>query len=92
MNIIEQALKNELQHAVKQAFSLELALEDIIIEVPKLKEHGDYSTNIAMRLSKELKTSPRAIAQTIVENIEKQDHPFTKLEIAGAGFINMVVS
>lgn len=92
MNRIEEKLINIIQVAIQNAFQLKLSLADIVIENPKIKEHGDYSTNIAMRLSKELKTSPRAIAQMIVENIEKQDHPFTKLEIAGAGFINMVVS
>ena len=89
MNIIEQALKNELQHAVKQAFSLELPLEDIIIEVPKLKEHGDYSSNIAMRLVKILKGNPRALAQTVIDAIDFKAAGIKSAEIAGAGFINL---
>jgi len=89
MNIIEQALKNELQHAVKKAFSLDLALEDIIIEVPKLKEHGDYSSNIAMRLVKTLKGNPRVLAQTLIDSIDFKTAGIKSAEIAGAGFINL---
>jgi len=89
MNIIEQALKNELKHAVNKAFALDLPLEDIIIEVPKLKEHGDYSTNLAMRLVKTLKGNPRALAQTLIDAIDFKAAGIKSAEIAGAGFINL---
>jgi len=89
MNIIEHALKNELNRAVKTAFSLDLPLEDIIIEVPKLKEHGDYSTNLAMRLVKIVKGNPRALAQTLIDAIDFKAAGIKSAEIAGAGFINL---
>ncbi|KAF0227116.1 MAG: argS [Erysipelotrichaceae bacterium] len=88
MNMIEQALKTELQHAVYKAFSLDLPLDDIIIEVPKLKEHGDYSTNLAMRLVKIIKGNPRALAQTLVDAIDFKVAGIKSAEIAGAGFVN----
>lgn len=91
MNAIEIKLRQIIQNAVLKSYQLDLSLDDIVIENPKIKEHGDYSTNVAMQLAKQLKSNPRVIAQAIVEAIEKEDHPFTKLEIAGAGFINMVV-
>ena len=91
MNRIELKLKQILQQAIQEAFNIEVALDDLVIENPKIKEHGDYSTNVAMRLSKQLKNNPRALASEIVNTIEKNKHPFEKLEIAGAGFINMVV-
>jgi len=89
MNIIEQALKNELKHAVNKAFSLDLPLDDFIIEVPKLKEHGDYSTNIAMRLVKTLKGNPRALAQTLIDALDFKAAGIKSADIAGAGFINL---
>lgn len=89
MNIIENALKNELKHAVNKAFSLDLPLDDIIIEVPKLKEHGDYSTNLAMRLVKILKGNPRALAQTLIDSIDFKAAGIKSADIAGAGFINL---
>ena len=89
MNIIEQALKNELRHAVNKAFALDLPLEDIIIEVPKLKEHGDYSTNVAMRLARTLKGNPRVLAQTLIASIDFKAAGIKAADIAGAGFINL---
>ncbi len=87
MNQIEHALKENLKQAVLKAFEVETALEDIVIEVPKFKEHGDYSSNIAMRLTKILKSNPRMIAQNIVEQLDMSS--IEKTEIAGAGFINL---
>ncbi len=87
MNQIEHALKENLKQAVLKAFEVETALEDIVIEVPKFKEHGDYSSNIAMRLTKILKSNPRMIAQNIIEQLDMSS--IEKTEIAGAGFINL---
>lgn len=87
MNLIEHALKENLKQAVLKSFEIEVALEDIVIEVPKLKEHGDYSSNIAMRLTKMLKSNPRVIAQSIMDHLDLSS--IEKTEIAGAGFINL---
>lgn len=87
MNQIEHALKENLKQAVLKAFEVETAFEDIVIEVPKFKEHGDYSSNIAMRLTKILKSNPRMIAQNIIEQLDMSS--IEKTEIAGAGFINL---
>lgn len=62
---------------------------EIHFEIPKNKEHGDLSTNIAMRLAKKLHKAPREIAQAILENIETDPSQIESLEIAGAGFINI---
>ena len=87
MNQIEHALKENLKQAVLKAFEIETALEDIVIEVPKFKEQGDYSSNIAMRLTKILKSNPRMIAQSIIDQLDRTN--IEKTEIAGAGFINL---
>ena len=44
---------------------LKVDLSNIIIEIPKDKSFGDFSTNIAMILVKQLKKSPRQIAEII---------------------------
>lgn len=87
MNQIEHALKENLKQAVLKAFEIETALEDIVIEVPKFKEQGDYSSNLAMRLTKILKSNPRLIAQSIIDQLDQTN--IEKTEIAGAGFINL---
>lgn len=86
MNQIEMNLKSCIQNAVKQAFDVEMSLDDINIEIPKEKTHGDYSTNIAMRLTRQLKRNPREIAGALIESINNAS--IEKTEIAGPGFIN----
>ncbi len=61
---------------------------DLIFTVPNQKEHGDYSINAAMILSKKLKRNPREIASEIIENLEYDKNILEKIEIAGPGFIN----
>jgi arginyl-tRNA synthetase len=86
MNPIERYLKEKIAQAIKRAFDLELDLNDVIIENPKVKEHGDYSTNVAMRLSKQLSKNPRELAEKIVDVLDQSE--FDQVELAGAGFIN----
>lgn len=63
----------------------------IILERPKSAEHGDFASNIAMQLAKPLKQNPRAIAQSIINGLPA-NNVISKVEIAGAGFINFFLS
>ena len=62
---------------------------EIFFEIPKDTTNGDYSTNIAMRLARALRKSPRDIANAIVSNIDLNEFHLEKLDVAGAGFINL---
>lgn len=62
--------------------------EKIIVEIPKDKSKGDFSTNIAMQLVKILKMNPVEIANKIVEILTRREE-FEKVEVAGPGFINI---
>lgn len=66
---------------------------DIPIElsIPKLAQHGDFATNVALSLTRQLKRNPREIATQIVKNIGESNEIFEKIEIAGPGFINFFV-
>lgn len=75
-----------LQKAVA-SFELE-QLPAIQLESPKVAEHGDWSTNLAMLLAKPLRQNPRAIAQRIVDAMEIDPRILEAVEIAGPGFIN----
>lgn len=67
----------------------QISFESIELEVPKNKENGDYSTNIALKLAKTLHKSPMEIATSIQEQIDLTSNQFiTKVEIANPGFIN----
>ncbi len=61
---------------------------DLQFNVPQDPAHGDYSTNVAMLLTKQLKRNPREIAKTIIENLDFDSSIISKVDIAGPGFIN----
>lgn len=90
VNKIELSLKKVLQKAIIDLKYVEdYNLEQIVIEIPKDKAHGDYSSNIAMQLTKILKRNPREIATQIIEAIDKEAGNIDHVEIAGPGFINL---
>ena len=60
----------------------------IEIEIPKDKKNGDFSSNIAMKITKLVKKNPRETAQLILDNIDIEDTYIDRCEIAGPGFIN----
>ncbi|WP_084077064.1 arginine--tRNA ligase [Demequina sp. NBRC 110057] len=62
--------------------------EDIRVERPRQREHGDWSTNIAMQLAKKAGTNPREFADTLVERLAEIDG-IDAAEVAGPGFINI---
>jgi arginyl-tRNA synthetase len=91
-------LKSNIAHLVEQALELLPVLEDtpegsIIsqsVERTRDSRHGDFATNIAMRLAKKVGKSPRELAAQIIEYLP--DSEFVEsVEIAGPGFINFRV-
>jgi arginyl-tRNA synthetase len=63
----------------------------IQFERPRRREHGDWSTNIALTVAKERRTNPRELAATLVESLP--DAPFVeRVEVAGPGFLNFHLS
>ncbi|WAA09632.1 arginine--tRNA ligase [Fervidibacillus albus] len=92
MNIVasvQQQLKDEIQQAVEKAKLASFdEIPDIILEIPKEKVHGDYSTNIAMQLAKIAKKAPRIIAEEIIQQFDQEKVYVKQIDIAGPGFIN----
>ena len=72
--------------------NIEFNLDDIMVEVPKSRDNGDFSSNIAMQLAKTLKDNPRNIAEKIVDEISKNTNEIEKVETAGPGFINIYLN
>ncbi len=61
------------------------------LERPKQAEHGDYSSNVALQLAKALKRNPRELATTVVAALEPSPW-IDRVEVAGAGFINVFLA
>ena len=57
-------------------------------EQPRIPEHGDLTTNVAMVAAKRAKAAPRPLAQKIIEHLEVDATLVDRVEIAGPGFIN----
>ena len=82
-------METKLKLAIQEALSkigANVETKDIVIEHSKDKAHGDYATTVAMQMARVLRKSPRDIATSLVENLNKEG--IEKVEIAGPGFIN----
>ena len=90
MSEITTILKDTIKKALLEVYNIDYSVENIIIETPKEKTHGDFSSNIAMKLARELHNSPINIAKALLENL-KSNKLFNNVEIAGPGFINFFV-
>lgn len=92
MNILQQVqekLKIEIKSAVIDAGLIDdIDILNIILEKPKDKLNGDFSTNIAMQLAKKLKKAPLQIAEEIVGFFDKEIVYIKEVDIVRPGFIN----
>ncbi len=81
-----------INDAVRKAFPGERDLPPVYLETPKNRAHGDYATNIAMSLASRLKKNPREIAQAVMEKIDDGGKMIKKIDVAGPGFINIILT
>lgn len=92
INKIKQSIQEIISLAIADLFNnSDISQFDIKIEVPKDESHGDYSTNIAMILSKKLGKNPVEIANEIVQKINESEE-IDSANVAGPGFINTILN
>ena len=72
----------------KYSFKVEDILKKLTLEPPKNSINGDMSTNLAMILSKDLKLSPKIIAENFMVYISNFPD-VENVNVAGPGFINI---
>ena len=65
-----------------------LTAGDIVLERPRNREHGDWATNVAMRLAKQFGANPRELAQQIADGLGAVDG-IAEASVAGPGFLNV---
>lgn len=89
METLLEIFRQKVSESIEKAFSGTLCAEADV--APCLQEEfGHYQCNSPLRLSKTLQTPPRAIAQKIVGQLDRS--LYSKVEIAGPGFINFTFS
>jgi arginyl-tRNA synthetase len=62
----------------------------VVVERPKVREHGDYATNVALQLAKKAGLPPRELANLLAERLGAVDG-IASVEVAGPGFLNIKV-
>ena len=88
---MEHTIKQLVATALKDSFDLEGAA--FAVEQPGDLSHGDYATNVALVVSKQLNKNPLEVAKALVELMnEKKDNAISDITIAGPGFINFTLS
>ena len=76
-------IKKAIQVVCKDVFNVET---DVILTRPD-EQFGDYATNVALQITKQVGKNPREIAQTIADNLKGD--LIASVEVAGPGFINI---
>jgi arginyl-tRNA synthetase len=65
-----------------------VSVDDVVLERPKNRDHGDWACNIAMKLAKRVGANPRELAQEFADALVQVDG-VASVEVAGPGFINV---
>lgn len=89
---IEKVVKDAVTKAVAAGELPDIGIPQIMLERPKEEAFGDLSTNLAMQMAKQAKTTPRNLAQIIVKNADTRGTYINRVEIAGPGFINFYLN
>jgi arginyl-tRNA synthetase len=90
MNDLKQDLELVITDAVR-AVVPDCADTPVALDRPKQAAHGDYASNVALALAKRAKRNPRELAQALVAALPASPL-IERVEIAGAGFINVFVT
>jgi len=85
-------LLNDAIEQLKQAGTLDSeTTANFNVDHTKDKSHGDFASNAAMTLARAAKTSPRNVAQMLIDALPQSDK-VAKVEIAGPGFLNFFLN
>ena len=98
MNMMEEARKQvsaltqaAYAHAVEKGVLPAGAAVEAKVEVPKDVKNGDWSTSFALAAAKPLGQNPRQVAQILAEELDLTDSYFSKVAVAGPGFLNFTL-
>jgi arginyl-tRNA synthetase len=84
---IEELLAQSLMHLQRDGVLPAEPEPEIQLERTRSPEHGEFASNLAMRLAKKAGMQPRELAQAIIDRMPRS-RQLDKLEVAGPGFIN----
>lgn len=86
---MKQEIQQLIADVLKQLYAVEIDRQEIHIEKPQDESHGDWASNVALTLARELKKPPREIAEELVKQLNSSTiENIKEVEVAGPGFIN----
>ena len=88
---VREALARALERAQAEDALPPVPASELRVERPQNPEHGDYASNVALRLAGAAKRRPLEVAEAIAERVEADDL-IAAVEIAAPGFINVWLS
>ena len=93
--LVQSAIADALKRVIAAGEIKAQIPNEINLDRPKNREHGDYATSVALALAKSSGLAPRAVAELIVKSLIDNDllskAGISKVEIAGPGFINITL-
>jgi arginyl-tRNA synthetase len=88
---LQDVVRTAVAAAVQRgALPVEVPAE-VVVERPKNPAHGDYATNVAMRLAKPAGRPPREVAEALAEELGAQPG-IASVDVAGPGFLNITLA
>ncbi len=96
VELIQQQIKDIVEKSIKVAEQKgelpQIEIPEIVIEKPREQQYGEFSTNVAMQITKQAKQPPRKIAEIIIGNAATEGTYVEKIDCAGPGFINFYLN
>jgi arginyl-tRNA synthetase len=93
--LVQSAIIQALKMVISKGELSAQVPNEINLDRPKNRDHGDYATSIALALAKSASMQPRAVAELIVKSLTENNlltaAGIAKVEIAGPGFINITL-
>lgn len=91
--MFQELIKQDISKAITELQSTgqwpDFEMPKIIVDMPLQESHGDYATNVAMKLAQHLKKEPIEIANEIKTHLNES---YTQVQIVQPGFLNIFVS
>ncbi|MFS0733510.1 arginine--tRNA ligase [Microbacterium sp. 1P10UB] len=84
------AVVTPLAEARRQGSSAGLTAADLVLDRPKNRDHGDWASNAALKLAKNVGANPREFAAEIAAGLAQVDG-IASVDVAGPGFINITL-
>ena len=94
-DVIGKKIRSAIEALQKEGVLSVFDIPEIRVERPKDEQFGEYTTNVALMISKQAGKNPREIAEYISQQITKnnqQGNAFEKIEVAGPGHLNFYLS